>query len=297
MSGIQKNELFDKMITVDFIIGEQKGEPNSGAGENETYDVAERIQTSSTGRKQMMGISGQLNPGGTIANAVLKITNFYTSRPLSDYKLVQVTAGYKNGNQATIKGTIQNSYVENSPPDSVTTFELLLGNILEWSTFWFNKSYEAYTTAQSIFSDIASTLNLNLNYYVDMPLQILAPLDFNMLCQDAILLKLKNIFPTLVIRIEYGDMYVYDDNKGTGILWKLDYIKSAKKDAAGFTIIAPWNPAIKPGDSVQLNPLYFKQSFGGQNIANNLFVINVITFNFDTDKTNEMNFTSYSGAE
>lgn len=295
MSEIQNNDLFDKIITVDFIIGEQKGNPSTG-NTTDTFDISERVQTPMTGRKQMISIQGSFWGSGTITNGVLKITNFYTSKPLSDYKAVRVTAGYKNGNQATIYGTIQNSYIENPPPDSITTFELLQGNLLEWSTFWFNRSYQKGDMMQHVFQDLATTLNLNLNWYVKTQFLLDRNVDFNCLCQDVILFKLKKSTPSLVVRIEYNQMYVYEDNIGTGIIYNLDYINSAKKDAAGFNITAPWNPAIRPGDIVKLNPLYYKQSFGGQNIATNEFLVSYITFNFDTNKTNQMNLISYSGA-
>ena len=103
-------------------------------------------------------------------------------------------------------------------------------------------------------------------------------------------MKLKGFCPDLVVRIEYDKLYVNDIGKGKDTLVKnIDYVTSARKDAGGFTINAPWIPSLRPYDVVKLNPQYFSQDSGGANVTKKQFTILNINFDFATcDKINNM---------
>ena len=282
--GAQSN-MFDKVAKVEFIISTFFGDLN------DTFDETVTIFTPQTGRKQDIHIKGMMTGSTQVQGFELRLKNFYTDKLLSDFKALKITAGYKNGNQAVIYGSILNAYVETPPPDSISVFQVLNGDLQIWSTAWLYQTYQPSTTAQSIFQNIATALGVNLNWKVKTMLVTQNTMDFNCLCQDAID-KIKKAFPTLVVRIDYKELTIFEQLSGTGVIFLLDYIKSAKKDSSGFTLSTIWNPAIRPGDVVQANPLYYKQDFGGQNISNVKFQVITHSFEFDTINTNDATLTS-----
>jgi hypothetical protein len=281
--------LFDKVIKVELISTSNVNITGTIGLQNElTTSTKDTIQTPKTGRKPLISVRGTMSGKTEMQNIELRMTNLYTSKPLSDYKALKVTAGYKDGNQAEVYGTIMNAYVENPPPDSVTVFEVITGDLQKWSTAWINKTYDKNTKVESIFRDMAKILGVDLIWKIKTESVTAIPINFNSLVQDSIF-KMKKSFPNFVVRPDYKGLHVSDEKEGTGVTHKLNYVKSAKKDAAGFVIVAPWNPAIRPMDIVELDPQYYKQSFGGQNITNNKFVVITLDFEFDTMSNNSMN--------
>jgi hypothetical protein len=271
--------LFDKTIKVELIYS------------GDSSDISETIDTPLTGRKPLISVKGKMTGGTFIQGIELRLTNLYTSKLYSDYKAVKITAGYSQGEKAEIYGSILNAYRENPPPDSVTVFEILTGDLNKWSNVWITRSFDKGTTVQSLFSEFSNLLGISLNWQIKNVLVLNAVVNFNCLVQDAVF-KLKTAFPNLVVRPDYKELNVCDEKEGSQRVFNIDYVKSAKKDAAGFTIISVWNPAIRPMDTVVLNPLYFKQSFGGQNVSGSNYTVISIDFEMDTRDTNNMNLIS-----
>lgn len=274
------SDLFDKIIKIEFF-----SDADSSTISKET------IQTPDSGRKPFISLKGQLHARTEINTIEIRVNNLYLSKEVSEYKSIKITAGYKEGNQAEIFGKIKQSYVETPPPDSITVFELQLGDLKIWSETWVTKNYDTGESVRSIFLTLSDLLELDLNYNVEEELILKNPLNFNCLVQDAIF-KLKNSFPNLVVFPTFKYLNVCDENAGSTKTFELDYITSAKKNAAGFIIIALWNPEILPRDIVKLNPLYFKQAYGGQNVSGSEFVVITIDFEFDTFNTNRMNLVT-----
>ena len=58
---------------------------------------------------------------------------------------------------------------------------------------------------------------------------------------------------------------------------------TARKDASGYNVKALWVPTIRPGDTVDIDLRYFRQTFGGAQVAfGNLFNVLKVEFEFDT---------------
>ena len=271
--------LFNRTIKVELI--------SSG----DTVDTAETIDTPLQGRKPLIKVKGKMFGITEIQEIELRVTNLYTKKLFSDYQGVKITAGYKNGEKAEVYGSIMNAYIENAPPDSTTVFEILLGNLNKWSNVWVTRTFDSGTDVKNIFEFFAKELDLKLDWCLTKTLTTASVINLNCLAQDAIF-KLKKAYPNLVVRPDYKTLNVCDELEGSQRTYKLDYIKSAKKDAAGFTIVSLWNPAIRPMDTVELNPIYFKQAFGGQNVAGTQFNVISIDFEMDTKSTNNMSLVT-----
>jgi hypothetical protein len=272
MTNTKKIELFDKIINVEL----------AGSG------GSDKIECPEEGRKPMISLKGKFVQADIIQEIELRLTNFYPKKSLSDYTNVRITAGYKNNLQTKIEGIIMNSYQETPPPDGITTFEIITGDLVKFTTETINKNYSANTSLSTILDDVAKALGLTLKSNlknVNVPVAY----SFNGLAKD-LLHKIKINFPTVVIRPEGSMLYVFDESDGTGIIHNLEYIKNAKKDASGFTITCPWFPAIKPGDSVMANPKYYKASYGSSGITGGKFLVITVDFEFDTcGEVNTMN--------
>jgi hypothetical protein len=273
--------MFDKIIDVEFISDVVSPETNN------QFSMSTGIITPEKGRKPQIEISGQLTGRTQIMTIFLKITNFYSSQDLSSLKSVKIKAGYKGSSQLAFSGTIINAYVETPPPDSVTVFELNVGNVEELYTKWFNKTYPEKSSVTTILNDLCTLLNLKLVSNFD-DIIFFSPVSFGMTA-NAALSKLKIMCPDFMIRPELDQLYVIDVKKGSSIIKEIDFITMAKKEAGGFTINAPWLPTLRPGDVVRLNPQYYKQDYGGANITGKDFKIATIDFSFATcTSVNEM---------
>lgn len=277
MTNTKKIDLFDKIINVEL----------AGSG------GSDKIECPDKDRKPAISLKGSLKPSDILQDVELRLTNFYPKKSLSDYTNVRITAGYKNNLQTKIEGIIMNSYQGTPPPDGITTFEIITGDLVKFTTEKINKNYSANTSLNTILDDVAKALGLTLKSNlrnVNVPVAY----SFNGLAKD-LLHKIKTNFPTVIIRPEGSMLYAFDESDGTGIVHNLEYIKNAKKDGFGFTITCPWNPAIKPGDNVMANPKYYTASIGSSGITGGQFYVVSVDFEFDTcGDANTMNILTSS---
>lgn len=275
-------KLFDKIINIDLI-----------NHENTSYS----IKCPETGVKPDIKIEGEFISSLDISSIKVKLTNVYLKDNISNYMqsldgsksgYVRITAGYKNSLRTDIIGECLNASPESPSPDGVTCFELLLGKFDLWIKTIVNVNYDKGTLLSTIFKDIADKLNLNLKISSDITEVTSIAFGWNGYAKD-FLSKLKTAYPDIVIRPDGQNLYVYNGSKGTSVLHTLKYITSAKKDASGFNIQAPWIPNIRPGDNVKVDPIFYKSSFGSQSVSNDTFNVIHVGFDFGTcDDSNNM---------
>jgi hypothetical protein len=301
----QPDLLFDKIINVSFktdynisLDATTNGGSNSSVNLQSTDDIICPL----TGRKPQISIEGSLLPNGNVMLVTLKITNFYTSKPLSSYKTVIIEAGYKNSISVAFQGQIYTAYVSKPPPDSETLFMFFVGNASDY----FSKTvqgnfYAGQDTIGNILARIASSMNSNakVTYLPNSfettvrNMQLVADIPLNCTINEAIR-KLRKQFGVnspskqkIEFYLEGNTITVYDPSNGTEITHLLTYIKSAKREASLFTIVAPWIPTIRPGDKIQADHAYFKQKISpsgnnGNWIDYNFYKVQQVSFNFDT---------------
>jgi hypothetical protein len=289
MEGIKDLTMFDKSIDVTFY--KTKEEYISewlvyGSIQATGMSIAaSTVATPLTGIKPAISISGQFHNKSEANNIILNLTNFYADADLTSYSYVKIIAGYIHGVKTEFRGHILHCYPSAPPPDSVMTFEVLLGDVELYYTETVNSNYPIKTPLEFIFGDIATAMDLELQYNYDITkgARTLVPVAINGLSTvREFILKLKEMYPGLVVKFDTQNLYVADRMSSYGIIHRLKYISSAKKDAAGFTIEAVWNPLVMPWDYIEANPVYYAQSFGGQNITGNVFRVITVDFSFST---------------
>ena len=256
------------------------------------------IKTPDTGRKPTIQISGTMVANDNIQQAEVRITNFVTDLPLSEYKTIAVRAGYAGMMQAALQGEIILSYQETPGPDGVTVFQVLTATFSDWTTKTVTADYAAGSLLFTVMNAIAQAVGMTSLYYADTSLALQVDIFFNGLAKDLVR-KVLWLFPALTVKPDGATLVTFPSNAGTGIVWRIDYVSSAKRNAAGFDIQAPWVPALRPGDTVEIDAKYFRQEIGAPGTtlnptaAGNRFIVRVIDIQFcTTDDTNLMTLSS-----
>jgi hypothetical protein len=257
------------------------------------------------GRKPTIRIKGKLVTQDTLLQVEIRVTNLYVNSPLSSYKHVDVEAGYASAKLFAFGGDILVAYQELPGPDGVTAFTMILGSLSTWRTSLFSGTYKAQQMLSSVCGDIAGRLGLTLQYNISPDIPIPIDIQYAGLTKD-LLHHVKTLFTAYdpdtnedvgVQICPYGDkLIVYYSDQGVteGIIYRLDFITHAKHNSAGFEIMAPWIPALAPGSLILIDPKYFRQDFGGSQVAiGNKYRIYMIDFDFcTTDSTNMMTLTT-----
>jgi hypothetical protein len=183
-----------------------------------------------------------------------------------------------------LSGVIQYAYQETPGPDGVTAFLFFpTFKINEWVNSSFTKpSYPADTPIIQIFQDIATTLEVALDAKFD-PSRTVGPAGFNASgALKDVALRLASS-SGLMFRLEADKLIVFDKG-GTGIVHGINVLSSPpRNDAAGWSLVAPWDPAIRPGDEVWFDPAYARSTFGGYLISKSAqFIVISIELEFST---------------
>jgi len=123
-------------------------------------------------------------------------------------------------------------------------------------------------------TDIVSSLSRNTgsewtleNSYTSDSLD--SPIDINETVKDS-LVMIKTIFTKLQYIIEGTNLIVwnYDEGRTKTEAIEINYVSSPPNgSASGYTFTAPWNPRLKAGMRLKIDPKYFKQSYGMKQVA------------------------------
>jgi hypothetical protein len=293
MSDILQTKLFDKIINVKlFAVGS-----NVVAGETVTLGngqiavLSSYIQCPRTGRKPSINFRGKILPSPILSDLELRITNLYTGDvPLDAYKYLRIEAGYAGALSSSVEGEVVNAYQETPGPDGVTVFVMLLGFFTNWSNITRTLQWPSGTKINAILSECAVALGMTLKSFIS----------------DALLSQVSYSFTGLVSR------FLSDLASGLGINIFPDsgllkafekagstdkhhvmrfFINAPKHEAYGYNLTAPWNPDIRPGDILDIDTRFVRQTFGGAQVGsqNTAFVAQTVSFDFSTtDDTNSM---------
>lgn len=285
------NQLFDKSIEINFYT--EMGGP-----------VVDKIAIPETGLKPNITLSATFHPSDVVNSVDVRIVNYYPSTPLSNYKWMTITAGYKHGqDSATLSGQVKVAYNESPSPDGVTFISMLVGQVddLLNRDVSINAPGGLGLTSQTVFDALISSLSsngttwalVNSSTVQGLPLDN-AGFSFQGKAIDC-LNKIKDRWKIGYI-IEGTNLIFYNPDKGrTGEdAIQINYLSSPPiANASGITFVAPWNVKLRPGMVVQINPLYFRQTFGGAQISyqkDGLMICQTVTVQFNT-VTNQNSMT------
>lgn len=292
-------ELFDKIVNIQFVKKD---------GTSDFFLTPER------GMKPEISLKGRFITASQAQMIELRVTNFYPSAPLNEYKVLNITAGYFGGLQTTISGSVWIAYQESPGPDGVTYFQLFLGDFTKWLNVPFNNTYPQGTPLTTILFDIATALGL---LFVGNGLEGIttqSPLSFPPgFVKDAVNF-LNIVQPDIIIRMDSLNLIAFKKEGFTGLSYPIQYFSSPpRREAYGWTFNAPWNPAMRPGDQVTIDPKYYKQTFvtfntnfvpdaiqtgAGTALPMTPFTILTLEFDFNTiGPTNNMSLVVLDGSE
>ena len=152
----------------------------------------------------------------TIQQMELRITNFFTDVPLSEYKKVVLEAGYANSLRVGMKGEILNSFTEQPGPDGVTFFQVMVGQFTDWMSKTSSTTFNEGTPFESVLKTVANALGLTAISFAATGQVLPFPLSYNGLAKEW-LEKLKGVFPAIIIKPDGSNLIAYQlDRGGTG---------------------------------------------------------------------------------
>ena len=251
------------------------------------------IRCPRTGVKPNITLSGQF-AANIIYNAELKLTNLYTPDLLSaghgsTYTKVTVTAGYANYMMTPIEGQIWVAYQARPSPDGVTVFQFNTG----WYDQWMSNTVTAHETKGTkitmVLARVCQSIKIGastafVQSFIDGSFELKTDFDFEGTVCD-LCLKLAH---------DYGLTIIPDGNglvvKYSGVSYNsfapvrdITYFKDIKKDASGYTITAPFDPAVRPGTYVRVNTKYMSSDLSAMYAKfGSLFYVIHESFEFST---------------
>lgn len=248
------------------------------------------IITPRKGVKPDITISGNLTMEGYTHTFEVRITNFY-SNSIGEGTTLIVTAGYENNMSAGIYGEVQNIYTESPGPDKVT----VISCVSAYYDQWINNTIDLQLESNFKLTDAIAQVSHALDYdpaLIDTELQQLtctAPLMHNGRCSEA-LQKIRDLFPGIAIVVQGKKLRVFSTGgkSSTIVVHAMPLLTQAPQYTGGaVSLVAPWDPMIKPGDYVRFPDDFYTASLGA--IKNNVAKVNTIQFQFSTcDDQNEM---------
>lgn len=248
------------------------------------------IDCTNNGLKPDMALAISLLPGQNCYGATLKIRNLnLTDTNIRDWTKMVITAGYRTGNKAVYTCPIFSSYIEEPNPDGITTFE---GITVGTAETVLNEQYTeiiflqnkiklkdlAEGVAQGIHSSIKVVTSISdeiMNEEIQISTQTVYAQN-----GAAILSWLQSTLSTFVEKISedqgertsvfvqlVGDelqiIALNGPNKSPESvenIINLDMVSGATFSGTALTVIAPWNPALQPGNLFYMPPEFINGS-------------------------------------
>ena len=252
------------------------------------------IETPVHGPKPQIEISGNLTMEGYSHTVEVRVTNLYTDSIEGDVTSIKVMAGYEGEMSAGVSGTVQNVYTETPGPDKVTVLSCVSATYDAWINNTINMKLKEGFTLETAITQISNALGFD-RAIIDTSVSGLtcsAPLQFNGRCSEAVT-KVKEVFPGVSVIVDGNKFRVFPNGakQSSVVVHNLALLTQAPQFSGGtVSIVAPWNPMIKPGDYVHFPTSIRKQSLGA--ITTDTAQVQTIQFHFATNTdVNEMIIT------
>ena len=279
------------------------------------------IKCPDSGMKPDISFTVNLIPGQNCYKMVLKVKNLnLASRDMRDWTDMQVVAGYRTGSVAVFTCPIFTSYIESPNPDGISVFEgitvgqtdVMLTNHAVSISF-----YKEQVTIQELVNECVKGISEGLeqqisvapermNTYISAPQQTfyaangLAVLNW---LQTTLTQIFKQLWDdSVIVQVLDGKFMMCSVNgpdvksKITDSIVNLDCVSGATFSGTALTVIAPWNPALKPGDLFYMPPEFITGSKLPNSLnaldyrnADNLYRVLTMSISFGTvGNTNQM---------
>ena len=249
------------------------------------------ITTPKHGIKPQIEISGNLTMEGYTHNFEVRITNLFTDSIEGDITDIEVVAGYEGKLSAGIYGKVQNVYTETPGPDKVTVLSCISANYDSWINKTIDLKLKANFTLQNAITQVTTALGFE-PAIIDLTLATkicTAPLEHNGRCSEAIA-KIKSMFPGVTIITDGKKLRVFptEAKAANMVVHHLPLLTQAPQfTGSTVSLVAPWEPMVKPGDYITFPTTFNKISLGS--VIFDTAMVNSIQFHFATNTdANEM---------
>ena len=251
------------------------------------------INCTDSGLKPDMSLSINLLPGQNCYGATLKIKNFNLDAiDIRNWDRMVITAGYRTGPKVVYNCPIFSSYMESPNPDGVTVFEGLTVGIAEdilTDRYIIVKFVQEEMTLERLIRDVAKGISPNITVvialgdeYTRQKLIItkqevyaqngMAVLNWLQEFVSSIVYEMSGGVTTVLTQLIDGKLSVIainGKNKSPAIydnIVNLDMVTGATFAGTALTVVAPWNPSLRPGDLFFMPP----QFINGAKLPNNI---------------------------
>ena len=262
------------------------------------------IKTPRKGPKPSITVSGSFT-ANIIYDATLQMTNFYTPTDLlksgggSAFKWIEITCGYKNTLMTPITGQILTAYQDKPSPDGATTFQFFTGFIDTWVAKTVKLNETVGTPLNTVIDHICTQVSdsktiIEKHSLIKDSLLLTAPIQDSGTLSD-ICLHLGRAYGVCILpdgkalKAMYAGVGEHSDYP----VHELIYYSDVKKTASTLTVTAPFDPTIRPGDYIRIDPKYMSSDLGGTfvNYGNEFMVLNEFFTFGTTDGGNRMVLT------
>lgn len=228
------------------------------------------IKTPKVGRKPEVSIHGLLMSSDYAKDFEVRVTNLYSEVDLSLFNKISIVAGYLDKPALALVGSISVLYTEQPGPDRVTVIKCFIGNAEQIINATCNIELPAGSTLKAILEEVTGSMNRAIvpgstnttktiwnDPQIDPSLAGLvcnSKLSHNGTVKDLMPL-LKQVFPSAYIVFGDNRLIAYDPSVpfGAGNAVELKNVQSPPSLTAGHVIVtAPWEPTLKPGDTMIL---------------------------------------------
>lgn len=249
------------------------------------------IETPKRGIKPQIEISGNLTMEGYSHTIEVRVTNLFTDSIDGDITSLSIEAGYEGEMSAGVYGTVQNVYTESPGPDKVTVLSCVSASYDAWINKTINMKLKEGYTLETAITQVTNALGYD-PAIIDTTISgstCAAPLFFNGRCSEA-LSKIKEAFPGVTVIVDGNKLRVFptESKRSSVVVHNLALLSQTPQFSGGtVSLVAPWNPMIKPGDFVHFPTKFFRQSLGA--ITTDTAEVQSIQFHFATNTdVNEM---------
>lgn len=249
------------------------------------------IMTPKRGIKPQIEISGNLTMEGYSHTIEVRVTNLFTDSIEGDITSLSIEAGYEGEMSAGVYGAVQTVYTETPGPDKVTVLSCVSAAYDAWINKTINMKLEAGYALETAIIQVTQALGYE-PAIVDASISAstcAAPLMFNGRCSEAVS-KIKEAFPGVTIIVDGKKLRVFptEQKRSAAVIHNLALLSQAPQFSGGtVSIVAPWNPMIKPGDFIHFPTKFSRLSLGA--ITTDIAEVNSIQFHFATNTdVNEM---------
>ena len=281
------------------------------------------IKCTDSGLKPDMTLSINLLPGQNCYGATLKIRNFNLDAiDIRAWDKMVITAGYRTGKKVVYNCPIFSSYIESPNPDGVTVFEGLTVGVAEdvlTDRYLIIDFRQERMIMEDFIRDVAAGISEDIDVEIALDDEyakaVLSITKQKVYAQNgmAVLNWLQEFISQAIYNMSGGQTTVMTQlvdgkliviaingkNKTPKIyenVVNLDMVTGATFVGTALTVVAPWNPALKPGDLFFMPPSFINGAKLPNSInvpdyrnKDNLYRAITISVEFaSTDSTNKM---------